>query len=304
MLSSVAISGLAVSGVLILFGLCSILFALSIPSGVSRNVFYFVLSIVTVFALLLRSVFWSVGLSGFGVGTGAFFDESAFYYLDKSATLVFCLCMMIFVFMWAKAVHAEVFNSVKFTQGFAVALLCIGVALTIATFVCTSKYLSNFSVSSRFTNSSILDYAALFLSMFLVLVGAALLTYILITRRYLKKSSSEDGRQPDRHARLQLKGLTLMSVIIGLLILSFVVRVVIVYIQILEPTTNFGDSIYYGVGTLLNESAGCLLVLVVSLMSFVKSRMVVKNMEMSQQFLREEDGESEEEKVPVMYRDY
>ena len=300
MLPSVAISGLAVSGFLILFGVCALLYALSLPSGVSRNIFYFTLTCAIVFSLMLRLVFWSIGLCGFGVGTGAFFDEAAFYYLDKSATLAFCLCMMIFVFMWAKAVHADVFNSAKFTHAFAIGFLCIGVALTIATFVCTATYVGSYSIDARFTNSFTMDYAALFLSMFLVLVGGALLTYILITRWYLKKATTDEGREPDRHVRLQLKGLSLMSVIIGLLIVSFVVRVVIVYIQMFEPTTNFGDSIYYGVGTLLNESAGCVLVLVVTFMSFIRSGLVLKNREMSQKFLREE----EQEEVPAIYRDY
>lgn len=302
LLSSVAIAGLVVSGALSLLAVASVIYALSNPAGLARNVLYFACAVATVVALLLRVVFWTVGLTGFGIGTGAFFDEAAFYYLDKSATLVFCFCMMIFVFMWAKAVHADVFNSTKMTHGFGVVLLGIGVALTVATFVCTANFLSNFSIDSRFMNTTVRDFPALFLSMFLVLVGGALLTYILITRWYLKKSSTEGGREPDRHARLQLKGLSLMGFIIGLLILSFVTRVVIVYIQFFEPITHFGDSVYYGVGTLLNESAGCLLVIVVTLMSFMRSRMVVKNREMSQKFLMDEDREDAE--VPAMYRDY
>jgi energy-coupling factor transporter transmembrane protein EcfT len=119
----------------------------------------------------------------------------------------------------------------------------------------------------------------------------------------LQTESGIEGYEPSRHARLQAKGLTLMSIVVCLLIAAFLARVVVVYMQQLFTTLNFGDSIYLGVGTLLSESAGCALIIFVAWLSFYRSAAGFKK-HLSQRMLHNSTLCTNESQIPARYGDY
>jgi hypothetical protein len=100
---------------------------------------------------------------------------------------------------------------------------------------------------------------------------------------------------------MQLRGLTLMAFFVSSLVVAFVGRMVVVYLQVFEPNINFGQAIYLGFGVIACEGYGCLIILCVSLLSFHQTKKETSR-PLTQELLKPET--SGERQVPARYADY
>uniref|UniRef100_A0A6C0BQA4 Uncharacterized protein n=1 Tax=viral metagenome TaxID=1070528 RepID=A0A6C0BQA4_9ZZZZ len=254
-----SITGLILSALLFLAGTAIVIFALAVAQ--SREWTYLALTVGITVTAGVRVCFWTIGWRGFGAQT--FFSELAFYVVDKMASVAFALTLLLFLHMWIRAVHAEIYP-VKSTH---LRRLSVGFVLISAGLVGTSIALSvSYGRSHQvleLENYQTLNVVDLILATWLLVVGAALLAYVCITFVFLMRGASRPSHQ-ERWSMYMVLAFT------SALMLMFTVRAVLVFLGagLFHDTFFVGYAIYYGVGTLAVEVVGSALIFLVTLMRF------------------------------------
>merc|ERR1711916_185429 len=192
----------------------------------------------------LRIAFWSAGYTG--VGTSSL----TFVILDKLAALFFALTILVFVFMWARAV-------------------------TIVYAVSISR-----TYTSAFYGQYVADYAEIILAAFTFALIATLFVLIIVVGvrlgglRTAAGSASKNSAEMQGKVEEKLRNLKVICVAVGVMVLFLAMRLVLVALRNFLPSFSLGYVTFYGVATLVPEFFCLALALLLVLWTFAQTRRV------------------------------
>lgn len=260
--SPLALAGIVVSALLFLAG-GGILVWVVVAAARGSHRYYLLLNIGITVTAALRVCFWTIGLLGFGAALDdVVFSEVAFYVVDKVASLVFALTMLLFLHMWLKAVHAEIHPSKTLVRLLPLLLIALALALTVASLVITVKYAQTHTLYNLDTYQE-RDIVELLLATLVLVTGAVLLAYVVMVFSFLRRAHDSMAGRGWQNRQTQLSMWIVLSFTLVLTVV-FLVRAIFVYLAAFDSQRVFyGFSIHYGVGTLAVEVIASVLVYLV-----------------------------------------
>lgn len=218
---------------------------------------------------VLRMAFWIIGMTGFLQGFNVPHTEVEFFLLDKFAGLFFVMVVLLFCYTWLKAVHladvVSIFTSpsgnstvVKVAR---VVFLTAGLVVTVVVITVSAIYGSKRTISAIFMGTFWRqDYAEMVSASFLFVVSCVLVAYVFATLRFLTAASKSGPRS---EVERNLKSVRIVMGFSVALCVLCAARVTMVFLR-LQEDIFYGYSIFYGVGTLIPETIGAILILIVT----------------------------------------
>merc|ERR1711991_1220461 len=186
----------------------------------------------------------------------------------------FALTILVFVFMWARAVAilADSSNMLIFIMGAAAGAVAIAVtAVTIVYAVSISR-----TYTSAFYGQYVADYAEIILAAFTFALIATLFVLIIVVGvrlgglRTAAGSASKNSAEMQGKVEEKLRNLKVICVAVGVMVLFLAMRLVLVAL----PSFSLGYVTFYGVATLVPEFFCLALALLLVLWTFAQTRRV------------------------------
>jgi len=202
-----------------------------------KELFWAVLVGVVV-TCVFRIAMWGVGVQG--VGTSSI----TFVMMDKFASLFFALTILIFVYMWARAIAVLVDAPPKTDLVLMIASGVVALVITVVT-ILYAVQISRTAVTAYY-GVFVADKAELVLSAFTM-------------------TSKADEK---------LRNLRLILVAVGLMVVFLIVRFALVCLRNFTQTTSYGYLVFYGVATIVPEVLSCIVMIGIVVFTFYQSKQV------------------------------
>jgi hypothetical protein len=257
----------AIEAVVLLLAL-AVLVSAFVLGAASEHGFYILLLAGLVATAVIRVTFYGVALIGWGVSTTGMYSELAVLLLDKLASIFFALSVLVFLYLWVKMVHEQIYPSKTVVVASSVAAIVLAVALTATSLAYVIFATTNTTFVSQFFGASFLDASDLVLSAFLLLAACGLLVYSLLTLRFVRGLSKDYVPKIQQ----QIAACRRMTLVIFALVLLFALRMALVYYAHFNGSVSVGLLIYYGLGALVPEAVGTVLILYVVFLVFWQHR--------------------------------
>ncbi len=232
----------------------------------------------------LRIALWAVALQG--VGTASL----TFVILDKLSSLFFALTILVFVYMWGRAI------AILMEVGSIVTVVLGVVAVAVAAAVTAVSIYYAINISRNFVTAYygvyVADYAEIVLAAFTLVLVLCLFVFTLIVgirlRRFAGGSASTSSgsaknsngaREKSGKAELQasvdekLKNLRIIIIAVGVMVVFLIFRFILVVLRNFAGY-SLGYVTFYGVATVIPEVICCLIMLGMVLFTFYQSRHV------------------------------
>jgi len=241
---------------------------------------YLLVILGVVITSALRIALWAVALQG--VGTSSL----TFVILDKLASLFFALTILVFVYVWGKAI------AILMEAGSLVVLILgiVAIAIAVAVTVVSIYYAINISRDyvSAFYGVYVADYAEIVLAAFTLALVICLFVFTIIVGFRLRRYSSgataySGGSNASTHssrngqAELQasveekLKNLRIIVLGVGVMVLFLIFRFILVALRNFVDY-SLGYVTFYGAATIIPEVVCCLIMLGMVLFTYFQSR--------------------------------
>jgi hypothetical protein len=261
--SEVSITGIVIYSLVLLVSV-AILAVLIVQRLFEQDFFYGLVLLGVLICAVLRIMFWTAGLIGLS-DEGGLYSDVVFFILDQLANFAFLFAVFILVFLWARAVHLELRPNNKH---YMIATISLLVSLGVVVIVCITMAaivgLSRNYVSNLYGEGGA-NVADLVMSAYLLCLGAMLVCYAVFVHKLIKDETSKRGEQHQRALKLILAVIAIFETL-------FLVRMVLVYVSVLDSSFHMGRAIYYGITVLFCESVSCCIMLVLVSLSFFKGR--------------------------------
>merc|ERR1712000_270053 len=232
-----------------------------------KELFWMVLAGV-VLTSVFRIAMFGVGLRGDGT------VSLTFVVLDKMASLFFALTILVFVYMWARAISimAEAPTVVQYILGgTTIAISCAVAAVSIFYAVSISR-----DFVSSFYGEYVADRAEIILASFTLALIAVLFVFVLVVGVKLGALRGGMSEALEAKADEKLMNLKLIAIAIGILVVLLAMRLALVILRNFPAVGSnvLGYTIFYVVATLIPEVLSCIVMIGLVLFTFYQSKHV------------------------------
>ena len=232
-----------------------------------KELFWMVLAGI-VLTSVFRIAMFGVGLRGDGT------VSLTFVVLDKMASLFFALTILVFVYMWARAISimAEAPTVVQYILGgTTIAISCAVAAVSIVYAVRISR-----DFVSSFYGEYVYDRAEIILASFTLALITVLFVFVLIVGVKLGALRGNMSEALEAKADEKLRNLKLIAIAIGILVALLTMRLALVILRNFPSADSnvLGYTIFYVVATLFPEVFSCIVMIGLVLFTFYQSKHV------------------------------
>jgi len=204
-----------------------------------------------------------------GVGTSSL----TFVILDKTSSLLFALTILVFVYMWSKAIAILVDAKPIFVPILTVAAIVVAVAITAITVYYAISISRNFV--SSFYGVYVYDFAEIIVAAFTLVLIMLLFTLILVVGARLRSfaNGGDDGRsEMQENVGEKLRNLRIILVAVFVMVLFLIMRFVVVALRNFVTDLMLGYITFYDVATLIPEVVCCVIMLAIVLFTLYQSK--------------------------------
>jgi len=230
-----------------------------------KELFWAVLVGVVV-TCVFRIAMWGVGVQG--VGTSSI----TFVMMDKFASLFFALTILIFVYMWARAIAVLVDAPPKTDLVLMIASGVVALVITVVT-ILYAVQISRTAVTAYY-GVFVADKAELVLSAFTMALIMALFVLIIVVGIKIGGLRDDLSERMTSKADEKLRNLRLILVAVGLMVVFLIVRFALVCLRNFTQTTSYGYLVFYGVATIVPEVLSCIVMIGIVVFTFYQSKQV------------------------------
>ena len=262
---SLCIPGFLFYSLLIVAAVVIGVFGLLWKTFFGKELFWAVLAGV-VLTSIFRLAMFALGL--LGVGTSSI----DFVITDKLGSLFFALTILVFVYMWARAI-AILMDAPQLLQYILIGLsLAVALAITVVTIVFAVSISRDFVAT--FYSQYVLDYAEVILAAFTFALVLTLFIFVLVVGFKLGALRGGVSDQLEAKADEKLRNLKLIAIAVGAMVLFLAMRLVLVALRAAPITFSLGYLTFYVVATLIPETLSCIVMLGIVLFTFYQSKHV------------------------------
>ncbi len=253
----------------LVFVAAAVIFALGVFWKAHRGKELFMLVLIGIALTCIdRLVFFSMGW--IGVGTSSL----VFVILDKTSSLLFALTILVFVYMWSKAIAVLTDARPIFVVILTVSAIAVAVAIAAVTIFYAVSISRTFV--SAFYGVYVYDFAEIIVAAFTLVLVLLLFALILVVGMRLRQyvSGGGEGGKSEMQQSVDEKLRNLRIILMGVLamVLFLAMRFTVVALRNFGQDQMLGYITFYDIATLIPEIVCCLIMLAIVLFTLYQSK--------------------------------